>query len=218
MRRHADAPRVRQDDPVERLTVAYVHAPTHQDAATRGRREVPQPWLGQLMSVAQIEDTVLLSAQTRVHRHPLDPRLEVRRDLFGVSDVRVRLAVEPLEIGELSSLHEFRHQGRAQLVELQQNQRCAPRHTPSHATPGPAKEKSLDARTRIAGADPRRHRATISRLKCSSVWTSPTSSDVDGLQPSTRLASVTSSTLRRCSPGTAEPYRAEAASRPTARH
>jgi hypothetical protein len=66
---------------------------------------------------------VLPVAEAGVHGDPLDPRLQVGGALLGIGDVREGLLGESLEVRQVAGLDEALHQGGAQLVELEQDDR-----------------------------------------------------------------------------------------------
>ena len=75
------------------------------------------------MTITQVKDFVLVVGQARVNRDPLDPGLEIRRFLFGLGEIDLRLPVKPLEVGELSLVDPALHELRRKLIEFEQKDR-----------------------------------------------------------------------------------------------
>src|SRR5215471_5307697 len=103
-------PRIRKDVAVDRRVVANVHAATdpHWHSGVRGK--VPNALHLELVAVAEMENAVLVVREPGMHRHPLNPRLQVRSRLLGVCYPVLRLIAKALEVREASPCDEVRYQ------------------------------------------------------------------------------------------------------------
>src|SRR5262249_39105841 len=85
-------------------------------------QEIPDRLFLYKVSLRQSLYVMLAGCHARMHRYPLNPWIQILSLFLRVSDIDFRLLVEPLELGEVASLHESLQQDWAELVELNQDQ------------------------------------------------------------------------------------------------
>src|SRR5260370_27844303 len=86
---------------------------------------IPDALLLQLMPAPELENSVLAVVEPGMDGDPLNPRFQIRRPFFRLGDVHLRFVVEALEVGQFTVGDELLGQDRAELVELDEDDRTA---------------------------------------------------------------------------------------------